>query len=124
MKESNVAKIVKFCDECSFNLIKGIGMTIEELFEKFGTEIGEEELFHIRQISTILDHYEYIASEKQYWTEKEKEIYGEAYIFRVKDLWEIKKMLVDVAKEYLAMSEEDLSDVTPFDVLNDINKLI
>lgn len=76
--------------ENNFNLIKGPGMTIEEL----------------------------------YWTEKEKEFFDETYIFRVKDLWEIKKMLVDVAKEYLAMSDEELSDITPFDVLNDVNKLI
>ena len=34
------------------------------------------------------------------------------------------RVLLRLCGKYLAMSNEDLYDVTPFDVLNDINKLI
>lgn len=108
----------------NLNLIKGPGMTMEELFEKFGTEVGEEELSNVKHFRDILDYYEYITSEKQYWTEKEKEIYGGGYIFKVIDIHTMQQLLIRVAKEYLALSDEELADVTPFDVLNDINKLI
>lgn len=110
--------------ENNLNLVKGPGMTIEELFEKFGTEVGEEELLNVKCFRDILEHYEYITSEKKYWTEKEKEIYGGGCIFKVIDILTLRQLLIRVAKEYLAMSEENLSDITPFDVLNDINKLI
>lgn len=34
------------------------------------------------------------------------------------------RVLLRLCGKYLDMSEEDLSDVTPFDVLNDVGKLI
>ena len=40
------------------------------------------------------------------------------------NLIQLRLILLEMSDKYLAMSEEDLSDVTPFDVLNDINKLI
>lgn len=99
--------------ENNLNLVKGPGMTIEELFEKFGTEVGEEELLNVKCFRDILDHYKTPAMEEQYRTEKEQEI-----------LHNLKQALGELAKAYSTMSEEELSDVTPFDVLNDVDKLI
>lgn len=37
---------------------------------------------------------------------------------------ELRLILITVSDKYSVMSDEELSDVTPFDVLNDINNLI
>lgn len=40
------------------------------------------------------------------------------------NLIQLRLILLEMSDKYFAMSEEELSDITPFDVLNDINKLI
>jgi len=108
----------------NLNLIKGQGMTMEELCEKFGTEVCEEELRNVKYFRDILEYYEheYVTSEKRYWTEKEEQIFD-----REPRRWnsdQLRLMLLEVSDKYLDMPDEELADITPFDVLNDINNLI
>ncbi len=60
--------------------------------------------------------------EGEYWAEKEEQILdGES---RKWSSDQLKLTLLDVSDKYLDMSEEELADVTPFDVLNEIYKTL